>query len=270
MTSRLTLRQLKKTSQIKGAAPLVGVTAYDACFAKLADAAQVDVILVGDSVGNTTLGFDSTVPVTLAMMQHHTAAVVRGSQRALVGLDLPFGSYHQKKPDVIADIRSAFQATGCQFVKLEGADKVQLEIVRTLTSMGIPVMGHLGYTPQQSLRSGGPRVSAKTSAETSKLIKDAQALQTAGAVALVLEMVPSTVTRHLTKTLKIPTIGIGSGPHCDGQILVLHDILGLDLDFKPKFAKRYATLGQRALTALKDYAGDVRSGAFPGSDYSPY
>ena len=259
--SRLTLRHLKKSSAQDP--PLTAITAYDASFARIADQAGIDLILVGDSMGNTILGFDSTVPVTLAMMQHHGAAVVRGSQRCIVGVDLPFGSYHEDSKSVVDCIRKLFQKTGCQFLKLEGAGPVQLKLIRTLSSMGIPVMGHLGYTPQQSTKTGGPRAAGNNAKEARELKKQALALQAAGAIAIVFEMLPATLAARLTKQLKIPTIGIGSGPQCDGQILVLHDVLGLDERFLPRFAKRYARIEKASQNAIASYAADVRQRSFP-------
>ena len=264
--TRLTVKHLALAKQNKN--PLVAITAYDANFARLVDAAGVDIILVGDSLGNTTLGFENTVPVTLAMMQHHGAAVMRGSTRALVGVDLPFGTYHAHTDAELSQIRDLIQNTGCQFVKLEGAGAHQLELVQILTSMGIAVMGHLGYTPQQVHRLGGPKASGKNPAETLQLRLDAEALANAGVCALVLEMLPQDQAETLSDVLKIPTIGIGSGPHCDGQILVLHDVLGLDERFAPKFAKRYANFEKQAVAAVKDYADEVRKKIFPETPHN--
>ncbi len=264
--SRLSVQALAKAK--REGQPLVALTAYDAAFARLIDQTGVDIILVGDSVGNTLLGFDSTLPVTLTMMCHHAAAVARGSQRALLGVDVPFGVCQQSHDRALADLRLLAQDSGCQFVKIEGAEEVAL--IEACVAMGVPVMGHLGYLPQQLAKIGKPTAFGRTPAEVERLTQDARALERAGVCALVLEMVPSTVAKALTAMLSIPTIGIGSGPHCDGQILVLHDVLGLDPRFQPRFSKRYAHLDVEISKAVTAYVEDVRQHRFPDATHSPY
>lgn len=242
------------------------VTAYDYTSAQLAERAGIPLLLVGDSLGMVVLGHATTVPVTLDNMVHHAAAVVRGTAKALVVVgDLPFLSYANVDAAVSAAGR-LMQEAGVQAVKLEGG-KSMAPIVRALTSLGIPVMGHLGFTPQ-SVHQIGLRVQGRTAAAARQLIEDADALAEAGAFAVVLELVPEPLARFLTKRLSIPTIGIGAGPGCDGQVQVWHDLLGLYDAFKPRHAKRYAEIGEATVAALRAYATDVVTNTFPTSAHA--
>jgi len=238
------------------------LTAYDYPTAKLIDSVDIPIILVGDSLGMTVLGYESTVPVTMDDMLHHTRAVVRGSQNALIVADMPFMSYQTGASDAIRNAGRFLQEAGAQAVKLEGGAPV-VEIVRALVSFGIPVMGHLGLTPQSINQLGGHKVQGKTPAAAVRLMSDAAALQEAGAFAVVLECVPAALGKLVTERLSIPTIGIGAGPYCDGQVQVLSDLLGLDSDFSPRHAKQYAHLAQEIQDAVKCYQREVQAGDFP-------
>lgn len=238
------------------------VTAYDYTFARLADRAGFPVILVGDSLGMVSLGYDSTIPVTMDDMIRHTKAVVRGAENALVVTDMPFMSF---QPGIESAMRNAgrlVQEGGAQSVKLEGAGPT-VEKVRRIVEAGIPVMGHLGLTPQSVHQFGGYRVQGRAKHQARQLVQDAQALQDAGAYAIVLELVPAPLARVITDKLAIPTIGIGAGPHCDGQVQVIHDILGLYDDFVPKHTRQYLNLSETIAAALQKYAQEVRDGDFP-------
>lgn len=238
------------------------LTAYDATMARLLDRAGVDLLLVGDSLGNVILGLDTTIPVTMEAMIHHTRAVTRGASRALVVADLPFLSYQISPEQAMQNAARLFQEGGAAAVKLEGGRPVA-NTVRRLTEAGLPVMGHLGLTPQHVHHLGGMRQQARSDEAAQELIVDALALEGAGAFALVLEAIPDAVAEAMTSRLKIPTIGIGAGPHCDGQVLVSYDALGLFESFVPPFVKQYAQVGQIILNAAQNYANDVREGAFP-------
>jgi 3-methyl-2-oxobutanoate hydroxymethyltransferase len=241
---------------------IVMVTAYDVSAARLVDAAGVDAILVGDSLGMTTLGFDSTLPVTMDDMVRATSAVVRGTKRALVVSDLPFMSYQTSAEDGIRNAGRLMAEGGAGAVKLEGGTGVA-ETVRRITAAGIPVMGHVGLTPQSVHQLGGYRVQGKDVAAAERLLDDCLALQEAGAFAIVLECIPGELARMVSEELAIPTIGIGAGVGCDGEVQVFHDLLGLGGDFTPRHAHRYAELGEAVRDAVAAYAADVRSGAFP-------
>jgi 3-methyl-2-oxobutanoate hydroxymethyltransferase len=241
---------------------IVMLTAYDATMAKIFDKAGIDVLLVGDSLGQVILGLDTTVPVTLDAVIHHTRAVARGSQRALVVADMPFLSYQVSTAQATRNAARLFQEGGTSAVKLEGGCEIA-DSVRRLTRAGLPVMGHIGLTPQHVHRLGGMRQQARNDDAIQRLLDDALALEDAGAFALVLEAIPATVARTLTLKLRIPTIGIGAGPDCDGQVLVSYDLLGLFDSFVPPFVKRYARLGETIGIAVEEYAEDVRRGAFP-------
>lgn len=243
------------------------LTAYDAAFARLVDAAGVDAILVGDSLGNVVLGYPSTVPVTMDDMIRHAAAVARGASRPLLIGDLPFGSYQGSVEDAMRNAIRFLKEAGMDAVKLEGGSEL-VDTVRALTDNGIAVMAHVGLTPQRQAQLGGLKVQAKTAAGARRLVDDALALAAAGAFAIVLEAVPAQVAALVTERLEIPTIGIGAGAACDGQVLVLHDVLGLVGDFKPKFAKRFADLGPVILDALRAYDAAVRGGTFPADEHS--
>ena len=244
-------RTTKSIAKMKGVSKVAMITAYDALFARLADAAGADIILVGDSLGNTFMGFDSTVPVTLEMMAHHTAAVARANTDAMVLADIPFGCAGMSFDRLLEDCRALYQKAGAEAVKVAG-----------LASAGIAVMGHIGLRPQQVFKLGGYRKFGKTPEERDALVADARALEEAGAFAVLLEMVDDSAAEAVTKALSVPTIGIGSGPACDGQVLVCTDILGLS-PFTPSFAKKYADLSAEISKAYSGYVADVRSGAFP-------
>ena len=241
---------------------IVMLTAYDATMARLFDRAGVDLLLVGDSLGNVILGLDTTIPVTMEAMIHHTRAVTRGASRALVVADLPFLSHQVSPEQAIQNAARLFQEGGAAAVKLEGGRPVA-NTVRRLTEAGLPVMGHVGLTPQYVHYLGGMRQQARNEQGAQELLLDALALEDAGAFAVVLEAIPDAVAEAVTSRLKIPTIGIGAGPHCNGQVLVSYDALGLFDSFVPPFVKQYAQLGQMVLRAAQDYANDVREGVFP-------
>jgi 3-methyl-2-oxobutanoate hydroxymethyltransferase len=241
---------------------IVMLTAYDATMAALFDGAGVDVLLVGDSLGMVVMGCETTLPVTLEAMIHHTRAVCRGARRALVVADLPFLTYQASVADAVRNAGRLLQEGGAAAVKLEGGRAV-LEAVSRLVSVGIPVLGHLGLLPQSVHQVGGFRRQAQGEAEAERLLDEAVALEEAGAFALVLEAIPEWVAARVTERLTIPTIGIGAGRHCDGQVLVCHDMLGLTVGAAPSFVKQYAQLGAAATKAVKAYAADVRAGKFP-------
>lgn len=238
------------------------LTSYDFTMARLLDRAGVDVLLVGDSLGMVVLGYDNTLAVTLDAVVHHTAAVSRGASRALVVADMPFLSCHTGVPDAVRAAGRLVREGGAQAVKVEGGHAV-LEVVQRLVEAGIPVMGHLGLTPQSVHQLGGFRKQVRTRRDAEKLLESARALEAAGACAIVLEMIPHGVAAEATAALRIPTIGIGAGPHCDGQVLVTHDALGLYDEFVPSFVKRYADLGSEITAAAEEYAKEVREGSFP-------
>ena len=244
------------------------LTAYDYPTARLLDEAGIDVILVGDSLGMVVLGHESTLPVTLEDMLHHTRAVRRGTRRALLVADMPFGSYHSDTAESLRNAVRFVKEAGAEAVKVEGGER-RLELIARLTDAEIPVMGHVGLTPQSVNAFGGYRVQGKTPDAAEQLIRDARAVEASGAFAVVLEAVPRELAARITRDLRIPTIGIGAGPDCDGQILVLHDILGLTFNQTPKFARQYANVGRVISSAVHAYCEDVRSGRFP-SDAESY
>jgi 3-methyl-2-oxobutanoate hydroxymethyltransferase len=243
------------------------VTAYDAPSARLADAAGVDVVLVGDSAAMTMLGHDSTVPVTMDEMLMLTRAVVRGTARALVIADMPFGSFQVSDQFALENAVRFVKEGGIDAVKLEGAGPT-VRRIGALVDAGIPVMGHIGLTPQSARMLGGYKPQGRTAVKAHRLVDQAQALERAGCCAIVLEAIPPTVAAHITRLLTIPTIGIGAGPACDGQVLVWHDLLGLIPGRVPRFVKQYAQLGEQARTALAAYVDDVRAGRFPEAQHT--
>src|SRR5437879_3548958 len=243
---------------------IVMLTAYDATMARLFDRAGIDLLLVGDSLGNVILGLDTTIPVTLEEVLHHTRAVTRAARRALVVADMPFLTYQISAEQAMRNAARLFQEGGAAAVKLEGGRPVA-ETVRRLTAAGLPVMGHVGLTPQHVHRLGGMRRQARNEEAAQELILDALALEDAGAFAVVLEAIPDTVAEAVTSRLKIPTIGIGAGLHCDGQVLVSYDVLGLFDSFVPPFVRQYAQLGELIFDAARNYANDVREGVYPQS-----
>jgi 3-methyl-2-oxobutanoate hydroxymethyltransferase len=263
MGNRVTAPAVRARKVAAGADPLVMVTAYDAPGARIADEAGVDVILVGDSLAMVVLGYDDTLQVTVDDMVHHTAAVARTSPSALVVADLPWLSYHLSAEDTVRNAAALVRA-GATAVKLEGGAK-RIPMIEAILDAEIPVMGHLGLTPQSVNAVGGYKVQGKEVDAALALVEDAKALVEAGVFAIVLEAVPDEVARVVTETVPVPTIGIGAGPHCDGQVLVFHDVLGLEDRIRPKFVRRYATLKADAVAAMAAYAADVRSGAFPAA-----
>ncbi len=246
---------------------IVCLTAYDYPTARLLDEAGVDVILVGDSLAMVVLGYDSTLPVTLDEMLHHARAVRRGTKRALVVADMPFGSYHSDTAESLRNAVRFVKEAGVEAVKVEGGER-RLELIARLTEAEIPVMGHIGLTPQSVNALGGYRVQGKTTDGAEQLLRDARAVEAAGAFAVVLEAVPRELAAQITRELRIPTIGIGAGPDCDGQILVVHDLLGLTFNQTPKFARKYANVGEVISSAVRGYCEDVRNGSFPSDSES--
>lgn len=249
-------------------APLVMVTAYDYPGGKIAEGAGVDLILVGDSLGNVVLGYDSTASVTLDDMIHHGRAVRRGAPNTFLVVDLPFGTYHTGVSGAMRSAVRVIQETGADAVKMEGSTPEVLEVVRVLTRNGIPVMGHVGLMPQTAVAQGGLRVQGKDDDSARRTLEGALALAEAGAFSVVLEAIPARLARLITERLPVPTIGIGAGVHCDGQVLVVHDLLGIYEGEDKKIAKRYAELGRQAREAIEAYAQEVRTRAFPTKDNS--
>jgi 3-methyl-2-oxobutanoate hydroxymethyltransferase len=243
------------------------LTAYDYTTATLLDQAGLDLILVGDSAGMVMAGHKTTIPVTLDQMVYHTQCVSRGVKRALLITDLPFGAFQVSPEDTMRNAIRLMQKGGAEGVKLEGGAHM-VETIRKLTDCGIPVMGHLGLTPQHIKSFGGYRVRGKSDKEADELKKSAKLLEEAGAFSMVLEKIPADLAKEITASVNIPTIGIGAGPHCDGQILVTQDVLGLYEDFKPRFVRRYAELSRTIREAVGGYSKDVRSGNYPSKEES--
>ena len=245
---------------------LTMLTAYDYSTAALVDSAGIDGILVGDSLGNVMLGYEDTISVTMEDMIHHGAAVARGAKDCLVVIDMPFMSYQESIEEAVHNAGRLMKEGRANAVKLEGGASVAAQI-KAITDVGIPVMAHLGLTPQSINAFGGYKVQGKTEAAAKKLLEDAKAVEAAGAFSVVLECVPSALAAMVTKSLSIPTIGIGAGSDCDGQILVYQDLLGMFSDFTPKFVKRYAEIGSAMKEAFKAYIADVQSSAFPAPEH---
>lgn len=262
---RVTTRSLQEMK--RNNVRIAVLTAYDALMARIFDQANIDVILVGDSVANVVQGFETTLPVTLDEIIYHTKAVTRGVKRAMVVADMPFMSYQVRADEAFRNAGRIMKETDASAVKLEGGIEYA-ESVRRMTSSGIPVMGHLGLQPQSIHQYGGYRPRGTTQEEADKIISDAIALEEAGAFGIVLEKIPAELAARITERLQIPTIGIGAGPHCDGQILVSADMLGLTVDFHPRFVRRYESFAERAVAAATKYADDVRSNDFPNESES--
>lgn len=243
------------------------LTAYDYLTARAVDLAGIDSILVGDSLGMVVLGYENTLPVTMEDMLHHCRAVARGASRAFLIGDMPFMSYQISTSEALRNAGRFLQEAGMDAVKLEGG-RERLEVVRAIVGSGIPVMGHLGLTPQSVNQLGGFTVQGKNADDAKNILSDALALEDAGCFGIVLESVPSRLAEYISSKLAIPTIGIGAGPGCDGQVLVTHDLLGLFDKFKPKFVKQYKVLHQEIHEALQSYKNDVEGGEFPGEEYS--
>ena len=260
--TRRTLRSMKRKGE-----KITVLTAYDHAFGRIVDRAGIDVILVGDSLGNVVQGLESTIPVTLEEMIYHARMVARAAERALVVCDMPFMSFQVSPGEALRNAGRILKETGCEAVKLEGG-RVMAETVERITAAGIPVMGHVGLTPQSVHQLGGYRVPGKQEKAAEGLLQDALALERAGAFAVVLECTPAELSRRISEKLKIPTIGIGAGPHCDGQVLVLHDALGMNEGHVPSFVRRFAELGAAAREGVEGFARAVRSGEYPAGEHS--
>ena len=263
--SNVTTRTLLEMKQ-KGER-IVALTCYDSLFARLLDASGIDILLVGDSLNQVLAGASSTLSATLEQMIYHTTIVRRGTERAMVICDMPFLTYQISPDEALRNCGRAMKESGCQAVKIEGGQPMAAT-VRRLVDVGIPVMGHIGLTPQSVHALGGYRVQGKDDATADRLRADAKALEDAGAFAVVLELVPAPLASQISKALTIPTIGIGAGPACDGQVLVLHDMLGLNEQFSAKFVKKYAALAEDVREAARLFAAEVREGRYPGPEHS--
>jgi 3-methyl-2-oxobutanoate hydroxymethyltransferase len=257
-----TLQKMKSKSE-----KISMITAYDFSFGKLFDAAGIDVILVGDSASNVMAGHETTLPITLDQMIYHAQSVLRGISRCLVVVDLPFGTYQSNSDIALASAIRIMKETGAHAIKLEGGEEA-LESIKRIVNAGIPVMGHLGLTPQSIYKFGTYTVRAKEEEEANKLRRDALLLQEAGCFAMVLEKIPAQLAKEVSESLHIPTIGIGAGNFCDGQVLVMHDMLGINTEFKPRFLRQYLNLEQQINGAIQQYITDVKSGDFPNEGES--
>lgn len=257
-----TLQKMKKAGE-----KISMLTAYDFSFAKIFDAAGIDVLLVGDSASNVMAGHETTLPITLDQMIYHAQSVIRAVKHSLVVVDLPFGTYQSNSDIALASAIRIMKETGAHSIKMEGGAEI-LESVKKLVAAGIPVMGHLGLTPQSIYKFGTYTVRAKEEAEAEKLKADAQLLQEAGCFAIVLEKIPAQLAAEVTTLLQIPTIGIGAGPLCNGQVLVMHDLLGINTDFHPRFVRKYLDLHSQVLQAVQQYNSDVKAGNFPNQQES--
>lgn len=252
-----TLQKMKSTGE-----RISMITAYDYSFARLFDAAGIDVILVGDSASNVMAGHETTLPITLDQMIYHASSVIRGVERSLVVVDLPFGTYQGNSKEALASAIRIMKETGAHAVKLEGGEEI-VESIKRILAAGIPVMGHLGLTPQSIYKFGTYTVRAKEEAEANKLRSDARLLQESGCFAMVLEKIPAQLAKEVSESIAIPTIGIGAGRHCDGQVLVMHDMLGINTEFKPRFLRQYLNLHEQVTGAVKHYIKDVKGRDFP-------
>jgi 3-methyl-2-oxobutanoate hydroxymethyltransferase len=238
------------------------ITAYDFSFAKIFDGTNVDVILVGDSASNVMAGHETTLPITLDQIIYHASSVIRGVSRSLVVVDLPFGSYQSNSKEALSSAIRIMKETGAHAVKLEGGEEV-LESIKRIVAAGVPVMGHLGLTPQSIYKFGTYSVRAKEEAEAEQLRKDAKLLEEVGCFAMVLEKIPANLAKEVSESVSIPTIGIGAGKYCDGQVLVMHDMLGINTEFKPRFLRQYLNLHEQITSAVKQYIHDVKAQDFP-------
>ena len=251
----------------KSGEKITALTAYDYIIASMLDKAGVDIILVGDSLGNVFQGMETTLPVTVDEMIYHTKVVRRAVKRALVVVDMPFLSYQISVENAIRNCGRVLKETGAEAVKVEGG-KPMVETIRRLTEIGIPVMGHLGLTPQSIHKFGGYDVRGKAKEEADNILRDAKDLEKAGVFAIVLEKIPAVLAKKVTQSISVPTIGIGAGVHCDGQILVCYDMLGMFEDFQPKFVRKYANLAKIIRTSFENYTKDVKTGRFPNKEES--
>jgi 3-methyl-2-oxobutanoate hydroxymethyltransferase len=252
-----TLQKMKASGE-----KITMLTAYDFSFAKIIDGAGIDVILVGDSASNVMAGHETTLPITMDQMIYHAQSVIRGIDRCLVVVDMPFGSYQSNSDIALASAIRIMKETGGHSVKMEGGEEV-LDAIRRIVSAGIPVMGHLGLTPQSIYKFGTYTVRAKEVDEANKLRKDAKLLEEAGCFAIVLEKIPAALAKEVSESISIPTIGIGAGGHCDGQVLVMHDMLGINTEFKPRFLRQYLDIHEQATKAVQQYIKDVKAKDFP-------
>ena len=252
-----TLQRMKESGE-----KISMITAYDFSFAKIFDAAGIDVILVGDSASNVMAGHETTLPITLDQMIYHAASVIRGVNRSLVVVDMPFGSYQSNSKEALVSAFRIMKETGAHAVKLEGGEEV-LESVKRIIAAGVPVMGHLGLTPQSIYKFGTYTVRAREEEEADKLRRDAKLLEDVGCFGIVLEKIPAALAKEVSESLQIPTIGIGAGKYCDGQVLVMHDMLGLTTEFKPRFLRQYLNLDELVNKAVKQYINDVKTKDFP-------
>jgi len=257
-----TIRQMKEEGR-----PITMITAYDFAMARNVDEAGIDMILVGDSVGNVMLGYSSTIPVTMDAMIHHTQAVVRGTKCALVVGDMPFMSYQASEAEALVNAGRFLKEGGCTAIKLEGGSEI-CPLVKKMVTAGIPVVGHIGLTPQSVNQFGGFKVQGKDVAAAQKLVDDAKALEAAGAFSIVLECVPAALAAKVSAMISVPTIGIGAGNGCDGQVLVCNDLLGFSNGFTPKFVKKYRNLHQEIVGAVEEYISDVRDRSFPAPEHT--
>jgi 3-methyl-2-oxobutanoate hydroxymethyltransferase len=255
-----TLQKMKSNGE-----KIVMLTAYDYSFAKTFDAAGIDILLVGDSASNVMAGHETTLPVTLDQMIYHASSVVRGAKRCLVVVDLPFGAYQGNSKEALNSTIRIMKETGAHAVKLEGGEEV-IESVKRIISAGVPVMGHLGLTPQSIYKFGTYTVRAKEEAEAEKLQRDARLLEETGCFSIVLEKIPAALAKQVSASLHIPTIGIGAGGDCDGQVLVMHDMLGITSEFKPRFLRQYLNLNEAITHAVQHYITDVKEGDFPNEN----
>lgn len=255
-----TLQKMKQTGE-----KISMITAYDFSFAKIFDEAGIDIILVGDSASNVMAGHETTLPITLEQMIYHASSVVRGSAHSLIVVDLPFGSYQGNSKEALISTIRIMKETGAHAIKLEGGEEV-IESVKRILSSGVPVMGHLGLTPQSIYKFGTYVVRARQEEEAEKLKRDALLLQEAGCFGIVLEKIPASLAKEVTNNLSIPTVGIGAGGDCDGQVLVMHDMLGINTEFRPRFLRTYLNLNEQITGAVQQYIRDVKSKDFPNEN----
>lgn len=247
---------------------IVVLTAYDYLFARIVDEGGADIVLVGDSLGQVVLGYDSTIPVTLRDMIHHACAVRRGVKRGFLVVDMPFMTFQISPQETLRNAGMLLQETGCEAVKIEGGDERAAANVEALVSAGIPVMGHVGLTPQSVHALGGYRVQGREELDAQRIFAEAKRLEEAGCFSIVLELMPAALAADITRSLRVPTIGIGAGPSCDGQVLVLYDMLGLNDGFKPKFLRRFGNMADDGRAAVKTFAAAVRDGSYPSAEHS--
>lgn len=257
---RITTNTLQKMKSVGEKISMI--TAYDFSFAKIFDATGIDVILVGDSASNVMAGHETTLPITLEQMIYHASSVIRGVERSLVVVDLPFGTYQGNSKEALASAVRIMKETGAHAVKLEGGEEI-VESIKRILAAGIPVMGHLGLTPQSIYKFGTYTVRAREEEEANKLRTDAKLLQEVGCFGMVLEKIPASLAKEVSESIAIPTIGIGAGRHCDGQVLVMHDLLGINTEFKPRFLRQYLNLHEQVTNAVRHYIKDVKDRDFP-------